>query len=481
MILKFLIVLSLLFINIFSKNGTELNCFTIIVGKKASECGSVIVAHNEDDNGKQLVNLFRTKSKTHLNNETVEFNNGGKLNQLANTKGFIWVELPGMKVADTYVNDEGVLITSNGCPSREDLPDSTDGGILYWVRRLVAERCNTAKQGVKLAGSLIEKFGYVSAGRTYTIADDKEAWVLSAVYGKHWVAQRVPDDQVAVIPNYYTIGEIDLNDTLNYVGSPDIESYAISRGWYDPVQNRRFHFAKAFTAETSINHPGNINRIWRGIDLLSQDKILIDDDFPFSFYPHKKISVSEIMNILKDHYEYSELDKSELYLQGNPHFKNYATICSESTQYSFVAVLRDNLPDELNTLIWFTYFRPCVNFYIPLYLTIQSFDEHFAHTDSETAIKQHFDPNENIFEPNKDHIYWDFVKRVERIDSNYLKLYPPARLNNFFIQEKLFRETERFEKNLIDANYSKINPIGEIINDFSKEKLKFLRESILKP
>jgi dipeptidase len=477
MIYRILIIVIFSLSNLFSNPLNDFNCFTIIVGKKVSECGSVIIAHNEDDNGKQLVNLFRTASKLHSVEEKVKFNNGGEIDQIKQTNGYIWVELPGMKVADTYLNDNGVIVTSNGCPSREDQPDSTDGGILYWIRRIVAERSSSAKQGVKLAGSLIEKYGYVSEGRTYTIADNKEAWVLSAVYGKHWIAQRVPDDQVAVIPNYYTIGNIDLDDTLNFLGSADIVKYAIQRGWYDPSQNEKFHFAKAYTAETSINHPGNINRIWRGINLLSEKEYSIDEDLPFSFSPYKKISVNEIMNILRDHYEYSELDKSELYSEGNPHFKNYATICSESTQYSFVAVLRDNLPKELNTLMWFTYFRPCVNFYVPIYLSIRSFEDYYAHTDPENAIHQHFNPDDEIFEPNQNHIYWDYVRKVEMIDSNFVDLFPPERNKNYFFQKELLRETSRFEKALIDDYDENKENIEKMLNDYSNQKLRLLKAS----
>ena len=232
----------------------ELNCFTVVVGRDASADGNLLIAHNEDDWGKQIVNLYKTPSQTHSKDEIVRFGNGGLINQVNKTNGFIWIELPGMKVADSFINDQGVVITSNGCPSREDKPDSTDGGILYWVRRLVAERANTAREGIKLAGDLINKFGYVSPGRTYTFADKNEAWILSAVYGKHWIAQRVPDSQVVVIPNYYTIGEIDLKDTSNFLGSPDIVDYAINRGWYYPDSGEKFHFAKAYTALTSINH-----------------------------------------------------------------------------------------------------------------------------------------------------------------------------------------------------------------------------------
>lgn len=35
----------------------ELNCYTVLVGKKASADGSVLVAHNEDDTGDIIVNV----------------------------------------------------------------------------------------------------------------------------------------------------------------------------------------------------------------------------------------------------------------------------------------------------------------------------------------------------------------------------------------------------------------------------------------
>ena len=157
MILKLLLLLFILFSTLISHPETTFNCFTIIVGKNASADGSVIVAHNEDDFGDQIVNLHRVETIERTNDDFIKLNNGGTIEQIDRTNGFIWIQLPGMKVADSYINDKGVVITSNGCPSREEAPDSTDGGILYWMRRLVAERSSTAREGVKIAGDLIDQ------------------------------------------------------------------------------------------------------------------------------------------------------------------------------------------------------------------------------------------------------------------------------------------------------------------------------------
>ncbi len=62
-------------------------------------------------------------------------------------------------------------IASDGCPTREDSYDElvargdiTDGGIGYNLRRIVAQRARTAREGVKIAGELLDRFGYVDSG-----------------------------------------------------------------------------------------------------------------------------------------------------------------------------------------------------------------------------------------------------------------------------------------------------------------------------
>ncbi len=475
-LIEIIIITSISFYNIIAQNDIDLNCFTVVVGKDVSVDGSTIVAHNEDDSGQQIVNLYKTPSQEHSPNEFVLFNNSGKISQIEKTNGFLWIELPGMKVADSFINDCGVVITSNGCPSREESPDSSDGGILYWLRRLVAERATTAKEGVKIAGNLIDKYGYVSSGRTYTFADRKEAWIFSAVYGKHWIAQRVPDDEVVIIPNYYTIGEINLDDSTNFLGSPDLITHAIKNGWYKAQDGEKFHFAKAYTALTSINHPGNINRIWRGIDLLSKDNFAIDEDLPFSFTPYKKLDIQDIMNVLRDHYEECELDKSEMYKLGNPHKKNYATICSGSTQYSFVAQLRDNMPVEIGTLIWLTYFRPAINIYTPLYLGLKKLPNEFAYTDYQTAINFHLNPMESVFDTVETHVYWNFVNAAKKVDENFEQNFSKVKNHNSYLENKIIRETRQLEDKVIKIYDKNPQLAFEMITNYSNKKLLGLRK-----
>ncbi len=158
--------------------------------------GSVLLAHNEDDHGRLLVNIYKVPPQEHRRGDVFTMKGGAHLPQTGNTPGLLWLEIPENDFADAYVNEYGVAVTSNSCPSREDKPELSAGGIGFSLRRLVAERAQTAREGVRIAGELISQYGYNASGRTYIIADAREGWFLHAVKGKHWVARRVPDNEV---------------------------------------------------------------------------------------------------------------------------------------------------------------------------------------------------------------------------------------------------------------------------------------------
>ena len=262
-------------------------CFSIIVGKKASADGHVMIAHNEDDTAPQVVNHYKIARKEYSPKDILVLLNGGKLPQPRQTWAYIWSQMPGMLYSDSYVNEWGVTITSNNCPSREDKPVITDGGISLMLRGIVAQRAKTAREGVLLAGSLVERFGYLGSGRSYSICDPNEGWVFCVVAGKHWLARRVPDDCVVMIANTYTVGEADLSDKNNILSCKDIISYAVKRNWYNPKKDGRFNFAHAYARETAARHPSNIGRLWLGLNQISTKNIPAGPDLPFAVVPGK--------------------------------------------------------------------------------------------------------------------------------------------------------------------------------------------------
>ena len=369
-----------------------LTCFTVLVGTGASADGSLLLAHNEDDSGRLLVNIHKVPALEHRPGDVFLLKGGTTLPRTTNAPGLLWLEIPESDFADSYVNEFGVALTSDSCHSREDRAELTEGGIGFSLRRLVAERARTAREGVRAAGELIARYGYNAPGRTYIIADSKEGWLLHAVKGKHWVAQRVPEKEIAVIANRYTITAVDLADTDNFLGSPDIIEYAVRRGWYDPQRDGEFNFARAYSHPDKYADQGNLLRQWRGLDLLADKPRKPGDPLPFSFKPRRPVRLNDLFRVLRDHYEGTKFDGSNHYRNGSPNSGKYRTICTESTQYAFVAHMRSWLPAEIANVIWIALRRPDSNAFSPWYVSLANVPTGASRETPEAAWKNHFAP-----------------------------------------------------------------------------------------
>jgi len=382
-------------------------CFSIVVGKEASADGYVITAHNEDDTAPQVVNHHKVPRKEHPAGETVMLYNGGKLEQVEQTWAFIWSEMPGMLFSDSYINEWGVSVTSDNCPSREDKPEITDGGIGYMLRRLVAERAKTAREGILLAGKLVERFGYVDSGRTYVICDPEEGWLFCVVNGKHWIAQRVNDNEVAMVANTYTIHKVDLSDGNRFLASSDIITYAQSRGWYNTEKDGPFDFAAVYANPMSASHPSNIGRQTAGLSYVLAKPIPVGSVPPFSVVPRRKIIAGDLMQVLRHDNSPAE-GPAEL---GRP-------ICSEATQTSFVAQLRRNVPLDIGVVYWACLASPRTSFYIPYHLGISEFPAGFSLQSQRPSKKFYNEKVKSPFMADPLQAFWTFSNFRDKVSNS---------------------------------------------------------------
>ncbi len=426
------------------------NCFTVLVGRAASADGSVMIGHNEDDRGDIIVNLRKIQAHDYGAPQPIRLGEGATFETDGRTNGFLWIEATTQEFADSFINDHGVVITSDSCPSREREADLTDGGIGYMLRRIVAERAKSAREGVKIAGDLVEKYGYRSSGRTYAILDKEEAWMLALIRGKHWYAQRVPDDEVAVISNDYTIRQIQPNDPDHFMGSRDIEEYARTNAWYDEAKDGSFDFKKAFArpSRRDLVFDGNTLRRWRGLNLLGGREWEISGDYPFSSKPGKKISAEDIMIILRDHYEGTEYDATDGYKMGSPNRTKYRTICTASTINSFVVSLRKNRPEPISVSVWLALGKPDTTVYLPLYYGLESLPTGAGlgpnTHDYEVFYKQHFDDAE--FKAAKDGLLHTKVLALEKAaEADYGPMIGTLRKKLSPIEKAFLENRPKFE------------------------------------
>jgi len=438
---------------IFTSNAREIceqefDCFSIVVGKDASADGSVIFGHNEDT-GTRLVNFYKVPEKIQKAGEIILLETGAEISRNRPNLGYLWMNRPESDVCDSYINEKGVAVGSDGCPSKEDNPELENGGIVYWLRRLVAEEAHTAREGVKLAGKLIDKYGYASSGRTYIIADSNEGWLLAVVYGKHWVAQRIPDDQVAVVANCYSLGEIDLSDTVNFLGSPDIIDYAVKRGWYDPDKDGNFHFAKAYSNPGSLIHPQNVNRTWKAINLLSGRYYSLGKELPSITKPEKKLSVQDVMSVLRVHYDEKALENQDTPSSENAEDLKNASICKKNTQYSLVVNLRSGMPVELGSIVWIAFHRPDLHAFSPWYPSVSKVPEILGFNDYNFAIDHQFELVSKRYDKKNGHAFWSYISLADKVEKNYENNAPNIQNEWKNLEDSMFRAHEIFENGII--------------------------------
>lgn len=293
-------------------------CFTMVAGKDVSANGCVILAHNEDDSTDQP-----TKSSY------VPAANGNL--------GYYWIEIAGLDVADSFINDNKVCVVSNRCQSKDK--NMEEGGLLYEIRLTIAQKAKTAKEAVEIAGALVEQYGYKHNGRTYTIADENEAWVMSLVGGKHWLAQRIPDDKVFIIPNNFVLSTFDLSDTDNFLGSKDLVEYAVSQGWYNPADGKEFSFKEVFGDAKTYVSDRNVLRHRMAIEHFTGKPYSKNpDDYELFVTPYRKVSKEDMFSLLK----------------ADP-------ICVRTTRYSVVFEVNENVPET-----WLCYIKPDLGTFIKI-------------------------------------------------------------------------------------------------------------------
>lgn len=384
-------------------------CYAIIVGREASADGSVLVAHAEQNGGRRILNFRKIPQQEFSPDSTVTLRRNGSLPQVEQTAAFLWSENPGMEFSDAYLNEWGVAVVSDGCPTREDdyetlvrRSDIRDGGIGYMLRRLVAQRAHTAREGVELAGALVERFGYVDSGRTYVVADPREAWLFAVVRGRRWVAQRVPDDAVVVLPNIHIIGEVDLEDTDNFLSSPDLITYAVQRGWFDARRGEPFNFRKTY--RRNRDDPPDPRR-WRGRQLVTGSQVPWPpkEPPPLGSKPKEKVTVAALVDALR--------------FTGTP-----GTLSTPGTQEAAVFQLRSEMPPAIGCIYWRTTAEPSVSVLTPWYLGISETPEYYyrpVDVTTQLTLDYHFEPPLGTFDANSESAWWKFKTLQDIVRKDY--------------------------------------------------------------
>jgi len=311
-------------------------CTAIVVGKKASATGHVLIGHNEDGTGTYMRHAMLPPGE-------------GKA-------AVFWSEAKkyagGDQVAACVYSERGVFVVSNNGGVMQEwdgvtfsLPDEgsystiSGKGIGYDLRFRAVERARTARECVDIMIALIKEHGYNQYSRNFLVADAEEAWILEVLKGRRYVARRVPDDEVVAYPNCLVFNKLRPDDLASEnikSKGPDFDIIGFYQGprtWKSPYNLYRWK---------------EMYRIAAGVELEP------GAEYPFSVRPTHRLSADDIKRGLRTHYEGRPYEVKKRHPKKDP--KIIEPICRHTTLQSLVCEMNPN-PKE--TTMHLTVGRPC--------------------------------------------------------------------------------------------------------------------------
>lgn len=366
-------------------------CTNFLVGKKASTDGSTMISYSADSYN-LYGELYHWPAK--------KYNAGELLKVYEWDSGRYLGEIP--QVLQTYnvvgnMNEHQLAIGETTFTGRRELSDPhgiMDYGSLIYI---TLQRAKNAREAIKIMTDLVREHGYASTGESFSIADPNEVWVMELIgkgegnKGAVWVAVRIPDDCVSAHANQARIQQFPLNDPDNCIYSPDVISFAREKGYYTG-SDEDFSFAQAYAPIDFGALRFCEARVWSFFNHVNKDmaeyvsyaKGETTDPMPLYIKPDRKLSMRDVQNYMRDHYEGTDLDwrydvgagpfnspyrwSPLTWEVDSVQYCNERPIATQQTGFSFVSQSRAWLPNEIGGILWFGIDDAAQSVYYPIYV-----------------------------------------------------------------------------------------------------------------
>ena len=412
-------------------------CTNVIVTKGASADGSVMVSYAADSHVLfgELYYHKAAKWKAGSMLPIIEWDSyrpTGSISQVARTYQTVG-----------NMNEHQLIIaeTTWGGRNEQANPDGImDYGSLIYV---TLQRAKTAREAIETIVALANEYGYPSSGESFSIADTNEAWVMDLVgkgneKGIVWVARRVPDGYICAHANQARISTFPLDDPENCLYAPDVISFARKNGWFDG-EDKDFSFCAAYNPLDFSGARACEARAWSAFNILcdgeftyldangnevtrsSYDWIdyamgykLDGEAFPLFVKPARKVSVKDVADVMRDHYEGTPMDMTtDIGAGGNalPYrwrpmefswdgrtYINERAIATQQTGFWFVGQSRGWLPDAIGGLLWFGCDDAATSYLTPIYTNTNEIPECFRVGNGDML---HYSPTSSFWMNNR--------------------------------------------------------------------------------
>ena len=459
-------------------------CSNFIVGKKASVDGSVMCSYSADDYG-MFQYLCHYPAAKHAKGEM--------------RKIFDWDsnkyhgEIP--EAAETYsvignINEWQVTVAETTYGGREEMVDSTgimDYGSLIYV---ALQRSKTAREAIKVMTTLANTYGYNSEGETFTICDPNEAWIMEMMgkgagsKGAVWVALRIPDDAVCAHANQSRIGKFNMKDKKNVMYAKDVVSFARSKGWFQG-KDADFSWKMAYAKPDFSGRRFCDARAWAMLNHFYDMSPYLDwalgknpdaQDMPLWVVPNKKVSVKDVENVMRDHYEGTPLSVADgsdigggiwempyrptplMYKVDGKQYFNERPVSTQQSGFVFVSQMRSWLPREIGGVFWFANDDANMAAFTPVYCSMTQRPECY-NTPGADAL--HF---------SKKNAYWVCNMTSNMVYPRYSLMFPTLKEVRDSLDNSYFAAQAGVEKKAQELYAQNPEAAVKYLNDYSVEK-----------
>ena len=459
-------------------------CSNFIVGKKASVDGSVMCSYSADDYG-MFQYLCHYPAAKHAKGEM--------------RKIFDWDsnkyhgEIP--EAAETYnvignINEWQVTIGETTYGGREEMVDSTgimDYGSLIYV---ALQRSKSAREAIKVMTTLANTYGYNSGGETFTICDPNEAWIMEMMgkgagsKGAVWVALRIPDDAICAHANQSRIGKFNMKDKKNVMYAKDVVSFARSKGWFKG-KDADFSWKMAYAKPDFSGRRFCDARAWAMLNHFYDMSPYLDwalgknpdaQDMPLWVVPNKKVSVQDVENVMRDHYEGTPLSVADgsdigggiwempyrptplMYKVDGKQYFNERPVSTQQSGFVFVSQMRSWLPREIGGVFWFANDDANMAAFTPVYCSMTERPECY-NTPGADAV--HF---------SKKNAYWVCNMTSNMVYPRYSLMFPTLKEVRDSLDNSYFAAQTGVEKKAQELYAQNPQAAVKYLNDYSVEK-----------
>lgn len=459
-------------------------CTNFLVGKKASLDGSTIISYSADSYA-LFGELYHWPAKKWAKGDMLkvyEWDTGRYMGEIA-------------QPAQTYnvvgnMNEHQVTIGETTFGGREELADPDgimDYGSLIYI---TLQRAKNAREAIKVMTELVAEYGYYSGGESFSIGDPNEIWVLEMIgkgkgnKGAVWVAVRIPDDCISAHANQARIQQFPLNDPENCIYSKDVISFAKEKGYYTG-KDTDFSFAKAYNPLDFGGQRFCEARVWTFFNRYNKDMAKFvtyaqgktQEPMPLYIKPDRKLSVADVQEMMRDHYEGTELDWTNdvgagpfkspyrwaplTWESDSVQYCNERPVATQQTGFVFTSQMRSWLPDPIGGILWFGTDDADQTVFTPMYCSITEVPECYR------------EGNGDLYTFSWTSSFWIQNWVSNMVYNKYSYMHPDLEKVQKELESKFFAEQDKTDKEALALYEKSPEQAVQFLTEYSGEQAQY--------